>query len=638
MTKKIVISVATACICATGLVAEDIEEFGANVGKLSQKELSSTQAVEIYSRKDIENSKAKDIYEFLGSNTSVITAPYFGNKFAQSLDIRGFGGQNGYEDVVVVIDGKRVNSIDQTSQLLSAISIDSIKKIEILKGSGGVEYGDGANSVISITTMDYDGFTIGGSYGTYNTKKEWATYGYKGKNFNISASGDFSSDDGARKFDSSGNDANSFARNGSISVKYLPTDALLLSLSKNYSHIDTRYSGSLTEAQFDNNPSMSGNGPSRQVYDIDSINGGVSYDFGHGITMDLNIFDDKKTSNNVTYSWKSYYDYKSFNGSIAKKTSLFEVLVGIDGFDGKRESVTNDTSKSNLAVFAKSIVKLGNSTLELGARDEKVTYKYIPNSAAGLDNSMYLQAYSLGYNYKIDKSRGLFANYSKSYVAPDIDCFFATDTNTFATIFNGFIKPQKVDNYNLGYSLIGKSDKLKLSLFYAKLQDEIFYNPLLGAWGTNTNLDSTHKTGFELSEKHRFDDIYAAFVNYSYVEAKIDTYAGDSTYSGKYIPGVSKHNLVFGVDMTPTKAIKLSASEKLRSSAYNYDDFENTGNNKVPVYRSTDLSASYSFKNYEVYTKATNIFGAKNAIVTSSVGYYPTDFEATYTIGFKAKF
>ena len=131
------------------------------------------------------------------------------------------------------------------------------------------------------------------------------------------------------------------------------------------------------------------------------------------------------------------------------------------------------------------------------------------------------------------------------------------------------------------------------------------------------------------------------FANYDFVEAKIDSYAGNSAYKDKYKPGVSKHCILFGVDATPTKTIKLTASQTLRSSAYRFDDFTNDGNDKQPIYRSTNLGASYKIGNYELFAKATNIFGAKNGIVTkqgSTAAYYPTEFEAVYTIGFSAKF
>ena len=42
-------------------------------------------------------------------------------------------GKNGNENIVVLVNGRRLNNIDGIPQLLSAISLDSVEKIEILK-------------------------------------------------------------------------------------------------------------------------------------------------------------------------------------------------------------------------------------------------------------------------------------------------------------------------------------------------------------------------------------------------------------------------------------------------------------------------------------------------------------------------
>lgn len=64
-------------------------------------ELRSTDAVEIYTQEDIEKAHAKDIYEFLNTQTSVITMPGYGSPFTQKIDMRGFGITDGYQNIVI---------------------------------------------------------------------------------------------------------------------------------------------------------------------------------------------------------------------------------------------------------------------------------------------------------------------------------------------------------------------------------------------------------------------------------------------------------------------------------------------------------------------------------------------------------
>ena len=96
-------------------------------------EKTATSSVEIYTKQDIQKSKATNLYQFLNEQTSIITMPSYGNPFTQKLDLRGYSLINGYENIVVNVDGRRMNNIDLSSQLLSSISLNNIEKIEILK-------------------------------------------------------------------------------------------------------------------------------------------------------------------------------------------------------------------------------------------------------------------------------------------------------------------------------------------------------------------------------------------------------------------------------------------------------------------------------------------------------------------------
>ncbi len=73
--------------------------------------------------------------------------------FLKKIDLRGYGIGDGYQNIVVSVNGRKLNNIDMVTQLLSSIPVESIDKIEIVKGSGSVQYGDGANAgAINIIT------------------------------------------------------------------------------------------------------------------------------------------------------------------------------------------------------------------------------------------------------------------------------------------------------------------------------------------------------------------------------------------------------------------------------------------------------------------------------------------------------
>ena len=70
---------------------------------------------EIYTEDDIKASKSNDVYDFLSQNTSLALAPSSGNRFSQSNSTRGFGLTEGYQNIVITLNGRRSNNIDMTN-------------------------------------------------------------------------------------------------------------------------------------------------------------------------------------------------------------------------------------------------------------------------------------------------------------------------------------------------------------------------------------------------------------------------------------------------------------------------------------------------------------------------------------------
>ena len=69
-----------------------------------------------------------------------------------SLDLRGFGS-NSSQNMVVVLDGVRMSENELSGPMLSTIPIDTVERIEIMRGGASVLYGEGATGgVIQIVT------------------------------------------------------------------------------------------------------------------------------------------------------------------------------------------------------------------------------------------------------------------------------------------------------------------------------------------------------------------------------------------------------------------------------------------------------------------------------------------------------
>ena len=639
MQKKISTSlVASFLLATTNLYStQSLEPITVTSSLIKSDEKSATFATEIYTKEDIQRTKSKDVYDFLSSQTSVNVAPSYGNTFSQKIDLRGYGIGDGYQNIVVLVNGRKLNNIDMSSQLLSSIPIESIEKIEILKGTGSVAYGDGANAgVINIITNGKNDNYIKAYGGNNGTKNATASVGFNYDKIIANALIDYTSTDGTRELITGEKDEN-YNRNKLFNVVYLPTDDLELNLTRNYSNMNINYAGSLTLEDYEKNPNKA-NKFTEQYFSSYVTTGGFKYNFNPNLSWESTYSDEDKISNYITYLSKSKYEYKSFTSKLSYQQDNYKLLLGVDSFDGDRIATSNITNKENKAAFVSGEYNITDDLkISSGVRRENVEYKYEPNGAETLENDSNLNAYDVGTNYQIDEISSVFANYNKSYQSPDIDRFFYNDWYSGTTTFNGFIEPAKVNNYTVGYNNIQKNNKFKLSMFRADLKNEIYYYNLAYA-NKNTNIDESHKYGVEVFDKYLITDNLYTSANYSYIIAKIDEENdGNGTYNGKDLPGVSKHNVTLnlGYDIN---SISTVLSHTYRNSAYAANDFANNFMQKQEAYHSTDFGTSYTYQKVEVFAKIQNLFDRANGLWIKDNAIYPVNFERTYYAGMKVKF
>ena len=112
----------------------------------NEDDTSAPFASEVYTQDDIKNSKASNVYDFLSQNTSLSLAPSSGNRFSKKISARGYGLTIGSHNLVVTLNGRRLNNIDTSGPEIAGVNINDIERIEITKGSGSVIYGDSATA------------------------------------------------------------------------------------------------------------------------------------------------------------------------------------------------------------------------------------------------------------------------------------------------------------------------------------------------------------------------------------------------------------------------------------------------------------------------------------------------------------
>lgn len=646
MKKKFLFSV-IATLLTTPAFAEDLQLDDVTVRSsgFERKDTETTYSSEIHTAKQIESSGASTLYDFLAQQSSLNILSSFGNKATPSINLRGFGSENGAQNVVITLNGQRLNNIDSSSQLLAGIPLSNIERIEISKGSGSVLYGDGATAgAIQIYTKAKTGITASTSWGNFGQQSHYATAGLNEEKLELSANLSHDSHDGFGKKDPSGYRDEFTSNTQNARVKIKPMESFRIFAEATSTRNDIRYAPSLTKAQFKDSPRNVGlnflGNPmdyTHQALDSDRWQIGTEIDLSPSWHVTASHYREDKLSEFYNFNSKFHYDQEASVVDLRYDDAQVSAITGIQINDGERKASDNSTTKNNRALFASLEYRLlENLTLSSGARTEKVSYQFRPNAGDSLADSEHLSAWDIGANYRINSGISIFANHNHAYQAPDIDRFFTTNFFTGVTSFNGFIKPMRTKTTNLGLNFVTDRNRMKISTFYSDLDNEIYVVP--GVF-TNTNLDQSHKYGLELQDTFQIDTDLTASLLYNYVRAKIDRENnGGGSFNGKDLPGVPKHNLIANLNWKFNPNTSLNVNHAWRSSAYAYQDFANNLSQKQSIYSSTNISLNYQYRHFTIFTAINNLFKHENSIQVANDAIYPVDFVRTWRVGLKADF
>lgn len=127
-------------------------------------------SVTVITQETIQRSKAKTIPEILRRTEGIYMHDSVGNQRDLTISLRGF---NEGEDMLVLVDGVRLNEADSNTIIFPLISLKTVERIEIIRGTSSAIYGDGVFSgVINIITKR----TPYGKEVFYETEVEYGSY------------------------------------------------------------------------------------------------------------------------------------------------------------------------------------------------------------------------------------------------------------------------------------------------------------------------------------------------------------------------------------------------------------------------------------------------------------------------------
>lgn len=589
---------------ATGEAAEkaaetaSVEEYALDdivvtAERIPTKKMDTPAVVNVVTAQDIEDNHYSDVTEAISHQDGVV--------IARQADGSDYVTINGEERVLILIDGRRVNS-DQggtwgrsNSSLSMLPTVKNIERIEVVRGGGSALYGsDAMGGVINIitkkehknrTTIDMNT----GSWGTHNVeistegsdgRLDWFVSGalhHQGNpHYNFKGTGYT-----AERGDGRGNDA-------AINLTHKFDKAS--SLNFVFEH--------RTIGRHDwENGLPTGYGPhwARQIHN----NVSVQYDF--------------KQNQDAPGFFRIYQNYKSIDnqGEFSNRERGIDYQNGwkldknntlIAGAEYRTSSSSNPGAGyqneilSNTAVYLQDTIKLSKQwTFVPGVRMDnhsKFGTHWSPKAAI---------------NYNADDKTQVFLSWGKVFKAPTADDMYY---NAWGSVGNPNLKPESGDTTSFGIShKFDKTFNINFSMYYSKMNDAI-------TWGfdginyTPLNVNTAKRRGLDISFNKKFSKQWSAEAGYAYSHAESDD-AGN----------------LAGVNNMQPNAFRLGVHYKQGPWKSNLTGKYITGLNRDHFLKTSpiicDFNLSYDFNEQgTVYFKVLNLFNQEYSKYPSSLSSY----------------
>jgi iron complex outermembrane receptor protein len=607
-----------------------LEEVVVTAARAEQSIEKVPANVTVIDEKDIKNSNAKNVVDLLRSEEGIVVRDLLGNGKRSEVDLRGFG-ETGPYNTLVLVDGRRVNEIDLSGVDWTQIPLDNVERIEIVRGTGTVLYGDNAvGGVINIITkIPSEKPSINGSAlaGSYSRHKEAGSLSASADRIGASLFASYDSSNGYR-------DNGEFrARDIGGKLAFDATESMSLNLSGSYHSDDYGLAGDLTEIELASDRRATAdpldNGKSRDGY----LKLGFDVGLGKGATIltDLSYrerhnwaeFPDPSfpyITDNKTQTWALTPRY-TWRGEILDRANTF--TAGVDLYWSEQDlqafsgmftpvAVLSDVAaieRDSLGYYLHnehSVLK--NLILTLGARRERVEYDLKKTDLTGflapLDETVTERenAYEAGLTYLYNAKSSVFVRANRSVRFPLTDEVVISDFIGMMIRVNTDLKPQKGRHYEVGVRhFFTPVIRANVTLFRAEIKDEIFLNRFPSF--SNENHPETLHQGLEVGAKADLLKKMTIFGNYTFEKATFEK----DPFKDNDIPAVPRHraNLGFRIyDMVP--GFTFSADYNYVGSSYAISDQANQFD-KLDSWATINARISYEWDALKAFFGVNNI-------------------------------
>ncbi|MBF0626984.1 MAG: TonB-dependent receptor [Magnetococcales bacterium] len=650
------LSVLPLLLPATALSAENaaipLEELVVTATRFPTKRSTLPAHVTTITQEEIRATSATSVPDLLRGRAGIHVMDMTGNGRNFLVDLRGFG-ESAATNVLVLVDGRRLNQADLGGVDWSQIPLERVERIEIIRGgSGGVLYGDNASGgVIHIITRAGDQPTAEAQLqaGSHATAQGALTVAGDKNRFTYSVTSGYRITDGYR------DNGDAEASEAGVNLHFQPNDRFGVRFTAGYQDDTTGMPSALKESDF-----AQGIGR-RATVTPDDESKATDYFFHLApefrfqdedrLVVDLSWRDRDVTnlshftggeftgqSNIQTWAISPRAQWRGRLGTVTDRvtvggdwTSDHEVIRNDSLFFGVRTLGDFSLRKRTLGGYLHNEIDLAEHwILTQGVRLDRALFHFAPSTTEQVERDQ--QAFSFGIRHDLDDQNYVYLNGSRSYRYPLLDEQYSFFTNTVNTA----LKPQHSLEWQLGWHRnFSPTFSGELSGFHVETRDELYFDILSY---NNTNLDGTvQRDGVELELEKRFEQ-WSLAGNATWTHARIRS----GVYAGHDFPGVPAFQGGVQLHYLPTERLDWEMAGRYIGARPFISDFSH-GFGDQPGYLVLDTTVRYQWPAVTGWFQIANLTGRDYAEY-GVLGGFPTERawfpspERRFMIGGSARF
>lgn len=631
---------------ARGDPVESLDTIVVTATRSQQYETTIPASMVIITADEIRESGATSIAALLRTQGGIQVSDLYGDGSRATISMRGFGG-NAQANTLILVDGRRLNNVDLGNPDLNSVSLKDVERIEILRGSAGVLYGDQAvGGVINIITQRPEQLHVGvnaeaGSYGRRSIDIALSNRHTNGLGYRFSAEKKYT---GNYRENNEQDYRNFF---GLIDYQYTGGKAFL-----EYQRVDENLEtpGALFVDQLRADRRQAFNPEDFIKTDTQNFRGGWQQSLFPGWDFITEYTVRQDTSNGIL-------SVGGFGGPIITKRDHREltprITGAVDTFRGQMlltlgadlyassfylDSILGSIAdeQTQYAVYGQSVIPLTDVlSFTVGGR-----YARVSNTVNGAllppdtDISDDVHAWEAGLSYTVNQHWHFFGRVDTNYR------FVLADEYTSASFGGTIPETQTGISFEAGFDRVDDNSRISFTAYQLDLNDEIEFDPVLFI---NTNIGDTRRRGLILDMNYMPLADLSLGLNYSYVLSDFVT----GPLRGKDIPFVARHtvNMSAGYEFLPGLHGHLEVSGISRRVAVG--DYFHTGAD-LPGYVTGNAYLQYTHDAFSLGISVNNLLdrkysgnaqlGFKPPFFTPETAYFPAperNFLVTFEYNFK---